>query len=152
MRLKLNVFSFLCLTSEIAEHHRRCSKSWKHSVWRRGGRRNFYYHWARDNKSCEGQNGPLSILDAKKRHCRWQMCSCFPAVRCWWYRPGRGPHSQETHCQRRGGDSRRVLVPHNLLSPVYCCFLNKMCLVRTFVHYRWSPRLVLSRQCLPVMP
>lgn len=34
-----------------------------------------------------------------------QMCCCFPAAGCWWLRPNGSTHSQETHCQRRGGDT-----------------------------------------------
>lgn len=67
--------------------------------------------------------------NSPKRQSWEQMCRCFPAAGCWWLSPRGGTHSQETHCQRRGGDG--LLVP---VSQVFSCWV---CVVRfhNFVSY-----------------
>lgn len=73
----------LCLTSEIAEHHRRCSPSWKHTAWGRGGRRNLYHHWDHDNKSWEGQNDSAVQISTNSRKKALLMTDVFLFSSCW---------------------------------------------------------------------
>lgn len=55
------------------------------------------------------------------------MC-CFPAAGCRWLGPRGGTHSQETHCQRRGGDVIvSLIVVFSLIQCMLCCFINVSC-------------------------